>query len=296
MSREPSSSTADANSTDRAWSRRTILKLTGGSMAVGGIAGVAGGFQDDDEDGGDGQGGDEGENGDDGEEEAGPDDSALVDDLIDPTWGYPLAADETESVDVENVVAMETMPGEGAHENFPLDMASGEALEFEFKFDPVGLHVEPGGVVHFFSAGGEHTATAYHEKYSNPEIELSTRLPEAVPGFSSPPVVEGESWLYQFHEEGIYDILCLPHLPLGMVMRVVVMESDEDGADDGTDDDSDDAEDGTDDDMQDDVFTPEPTEGLLPNVKRVFDAPELTPENIVEEGSVAWADLTLTEE
>jgi plastocyanin len=62
---------------------------------------------------------------------------------------------------------METMPGEGAHENFPINPSTEDPFEFEFEFDPVGLHVEPGGVVHFFSAAGEHTATAtataYHE-------------------------------------------------------------------------------------------------------------------------------------
>jgi hypothetical protein len=151
---------------------------------------------------------------------------------------------------------------------------------------------------------------------------LSTRLPDAVPGFTSPPVVDGESWLYQFHEEGVYDLLCLPHVVFGMVMRIVVMETeadddnggdagdgaeDDDGDDAGDgaeDDDGDDAGDGAEDDdgddaeadMEDDASTPAPTEGLPPNIKHVFDAPELAPENIVEEGSVAWADLTLTEE
>ncbi|PSP98201.1 hypothetical protein BRC89_09630 [Halobacteriales archaeon QS_4_70_19] len=33
-----------------------------------------------------------------------------------------------------------------------------------------------------------------------------------------------ESWLYRFTETGVYDIFCSPHLPFGMVMRVVAVD------------------------------------------------------------------------
>lgn len=51
-------------------------------------------------------------------------------------------------------------------------------------------------------------------------------------GFTSPPVADGDSWLYKFTTKGVYDVLCLPHLGLGMVMRLVVFDPEEDSLDD----------------------------------------------------------------
>lgn len=270
MSRDTSGPTAEANSTLREWSRRTVLKLAGSGVALAGVggAGVVGATQEDD-DGDDG----EGDDGGDGE----GDDSSLVEDLVDPTWGYPLAADETESVDIDTVVELVTEEGDGPQENFPLNPESGEAFPFEFYFDPVGLHVPPDGVVHFLSVAGEHTVTAFHEKYSNPEIQVPTRIPADVVGFTSPPVVDGESWLYQFETPGVYDLLCLPHLGFGMVMRVVV--ADPETAD-----------------LSSEPFAVSAPENLPPNVTRVLGSPDLDPATIVEEGTVAWEDLTLVEQ
>lgn len=98
-----------------------------------------------------------------------------------------------------------------------------------FHFDPVGLHVQPGDVVHFAptfhtdgttAIGGDHTVTSYH-----PSLQRQRRIPEDASPFSSPIVGPDVSWYYRFDEEGIYDIYCGPHESLGMVMRVVVGEA-----------------------------------------------------------------------
>jgi len=250
------------------WSRRNVLKLSGagvGLAAVGGVSLAAG--QDDDDD--EGQEGTETPTGTVGTaEETG---GALVDDLIDPTFGYPLAADETGAVSVDSTVDLVSEQGEGAHAEFPVSPQSEGAFGFEFYFDPVGVRVEPDEVVQFTVESGEHTVTALHEKFSIPERQIPTRVPDESPGFTSPPVLGGESWVYQFPTEGVYDVLCLPHFGFGMVARIVVAASD-------TDEGSFEA----------------PTEGELPpNAATVFAAEELDPANIVSEGTIAWADLTL---
>lgn len=105
--------------------------------------------------------------------------------------------------------------------------------------------------------------TAFHEKFSTQHREAPTRVPDGVPGFTSPPLIPDESWLYQFVEKGVYDILCLPHLPAGMVMRVVVMDPEKDSVDD-------------------EAFS-EPSAGPVPpNANAVLDADELDPSYIVD--------------
>jgi plastocyanin len=179
-------------------------------------------------------------------------------------FGYPLSAGETDEADLETVVEMVVEEGEGAHEGFPPDVPA------EFFFDPVGVQVTPDDVIQFPSTAGLHTVTAFHEKYSEPpQFVLPTRIPDDALGFSSPPVARGESWLYQFPTAGVYDVLCLPHLGVGMVMRVVVMDS------------------------EDDVPSAPTGEFVGPLDEAVFTAPELDPENVVEEGTVAWEDLTI---
>ncbi len=253
-------------------SRRNLMKLAGagtGIAALGGASLVAG------QEGG----------GDEGDDETGGgtgDDDHLLDDLVDPVFGYPLAGGEGDDVSLEHVVDATMADGEGAHEDFPEEPdpdAPGQFVEIpaEFYFDPVGIHVEPDALVQFEIGAGLHTVTAFHEKFGEPEFDVPTRVPDDVPGFTSPPATPGESWVYRFTEPGVYDLFCFPHLGLGMVMRVVVFDPD-------------------DDDIDDDEFEA-PTAGpLFPNVERVLTAPELDPETIVEEGTVAWEDLTLEEE
>ncbi len=256
------------------WSRRSIIKAAGagtGLAAIGGLTLTGAGQED-----GETPPPDDG-----GQTPTEPQTDHFVADIVDPVFGYPLAEGETGDVAIDHVVDVTVEEGTGAHENFPEvsdEVASGEMMEdqAEFIFDPVGHHVEPDSLVHFNTVAGLHTVTAFHDKFVEPQLDIPTRVPEGVPGFTSPPLMPGESWVYEFTEKGVYDYLCLPHLGLGMVGRIVVFDPDED-------------------DIESDQFAA-PTAGELPpNVERVLGAAELEPANIVEAGSVAWADLTLAE-
>lgn len=140
----------------------------------------------------------------------------------------------------------------------------------EFFFDPVGIHLTSQEVINYHVHGGLHTVTAVDSKYDEPGV---FDFPDRVPtdnGFTSPVMNTGDSWLYRFVTPGIYDIMCLPHYGLGMVMRVVVTKPNGSVPTDTYDDSS-----------------------LPPAVKAVFNAPELEPQNIVDEGTVAWDDLSI---
>ena len=109
--------------------------------------------------------------------------------------------------------------------------------------------------------------TSFDPKFNEPPFLV---LPDRVPtdyGFTSPPVAEDDSWLYRFTEKGVYDLFCLPHVSLGMVMRIVVGNKNS-------------------------TFE-EPTGDIPPNAAAVLNDDALNPANIVSEGAVAWADLTL---
>lgn len=188
---------------------------------------------------------------------------------IDDVFGAPYAEDDTvPSGIVDHVVDLNVLFGEGEHAGFP--MGEEEEQPYEFIFDPVGVHVTPGDVVQFRNLIHEHTVTSFKEKYGSEFLPLPNRVPDDVSGFSSPVFVGGESWLYRFTEQGVYDLFCFPHLFLGMVMRVVV--SDPNGRSlDGEEYDR----------LQ------------IPNAGAVLADPALDPENVVEDGSVAWADLDL---
>lgn len=246
--------------------RRPLLKAVGAGagLTLGGGVVTAGGDSD--------QG--EASEHDHEDDPDGDRDGHFVEDLIDPTFGYPLAAEESDDVELDHTVELFHETGDASHEDFP-QLPEPEAEDpGEFYFDPVGLQVTPDTLVQFRIDSGEHTVTAFHEKFSVPQREIRTRVPDDVPGFTSPPILDGESWIYQFPSGGVYDVLCLPHLFFGMVMRVVVFDSDED-------------------DIEDDAFAA-PTDGELPpNANAVLTADELDPENIVDEGTVAWEDLTL---
>lgn len=198
---------------------------------------------------------------------------------IDETFGAPYAADDTVPAGlVDHEVKVRGPPAPEKHDGFPLvpDDTFGEDEDDdpdeapEFYFDPVGLHVTPGAVVNFPVPKAEnhlHTVTAFDDKY---EL-LPTRIPDDATAFTAPPVVGEEAWLYRFTEPGVYDISCLPHLRLGMVMRVVVFDP-EDG----------------------DEPPADPYDPLeIPNAGTVFAASKMTPASIVKRGSVAWADLDL---
>lgn len=254
--------------------RRSYLTLTGAGIGLAALTGTSAATaqsdpEEEEDDGGTVE-----------TEDGSGDSSSVFDDLIDPVWGYPLAADESDAVSFEHIVEMGVEEGDGSHPDFPVDPESGEVIPVEFPFDPVGLHLTPGEIVQFRTVGdAEHTATAFHEKFGTPDAPMPTRVPDCVPGFTSPPIMNDESWLYAFHTKGVYDILCLPHLGLGMVMRVVVFDPETD-------------------DIEDETFSLEqygtpPSDPFAANAVAVLTADELAPAQIVEAGTVAWADLTL---
>lgn len=189
---------------------------------------------------------------------------------IDKFYGAPFAANETVPAGlVDHEVVLHLHPGPGEHEDFPVDPETGEVLPAEFFFDPVGLRVTPGDVVAFTDHNGLHTVTSIHSKFSEPPfISLSDRVPTAN-AFTSAVLADGDAWLYRFTTKGVYDLMCLPHVELGMVVRLVVLDEG--------------------DPVPADPYGP----FLVPNAGDVFAAPELTPANIVANGTVGWDELTL---
>lgn len=167
----------------------------------------------------------------------------------------------------------EASPGDGGQQ------AGAGGGQPEFFFDPVGLRVSPGDIVEFRSTspeepealdGGppvEHTVTAYHPRHGG----RVQRIPGDTP-YSSGPIYPDEYWLYEFRRPGVHDILCLPHEQFGMVMRVVVVP------DDG--------------DVPPAPRSPTEADRQLPDLAtQVFESAALDPENVVDQGEVAWADL-----
>lgn len=229
--------------------RRTLMKAVGAGAGVAALSGTAAGQE--------GRG-----------------------NRIDKIYGAAYAADEhtVPSGLVDHVSELHVHPGDATHEGFPAPDGSDPDDQDdapETFFDPVGIHVKPGEVVEFTVHGvGLHTVNSFHPKFNEPPF---LTFPDRVPtdyGFTSPPIAEDDSWLYKFTTKGVYDLLCLPHISLGMVMRIVVFDPEEDDLSDGTFD--------------------EPTGGpLLPNADVVLTDDALNPANIVSEGEVAWSELTL---
>lgn len=190
---------------------------------------------------------------------------------IHDVYGAPYEASESVPKGIaDHVVGLHIHPGE-THPGFP-GLPPSDGGPVEFNFDPVGVHITTNDVVDFNIHSGLHTVTAIHSKFGEPPIfDFPDRVPTAN-GFTSPVMNVGDSWLYRFTEPGVYDIMCLPHYDLGMVVRVVVTDRNPNAP--------------TPTDAYDDTLLP-------PLVEVVFDTPELTPENIINEGTVAWDDLSL---
>lgn len=200
---------------------------------------------------------------------------------IDEVYGAPYSADETvPSGLVDHVSELHVHGGDATHEGFPApdgDDDDDQDDAPEAFFDPVGLHVKPGEIVNFTVHHGLHTVTSFHPKYSEPPFFT---LPKRVPtdhGLTAPPIAADDSWLYKFTTKGVYDLLCLPHLGLGMVVRIVVFDPEEDSLDDSTFDE----------------WGPLPSAPFFGNANKVLTDDALDPANIVGQGEVAWSDLTL---
>lgn len=233
--------------------RRTLMKIFGAGAGVAALSGTAAG--------GKGRG-----------------------NRIDKVYGatYADGIHTVPSGLVDHTVELHIHEGDATHEGFPApdgDDPDDQDDAPETYFDPVGLHVKPGEIVEFTVHGdGLHTVTSFDPKFNEPPF---LKLPDRVPtdyAFTSPPVAEDDSWLYKFTTKGVYDLFCLPHVSLGMAMRVVVFDPEEDDIEDPTFDEP----------------AADPNAPLPPAAGMVLNNPPLDPSNTVSgDGEVRWADLTL---
>ncbi len=256
--------TTDEPVTDKTgFERRPLLKAFGASAALSLGSGVATAH--------------DGEDGDNGEADA----------EIDPHYGFStpnaddLPADLEPDHEVELHIADPT-----PEEHGPL-----------FHFEPTGLAVQGGDIVQFTYTTPDHTITAYHSGHG-----FQQRVPNDVPPFSSPVVNFDGAWLYRFETEGLYDLYCAPHHILGMTMRIVVGELDEEDVPDYED-----TFEGSEEPPLLPPFSKEMLEEELEafsepgkNVRpewvwltpvEVLDTEALDPENIQDEGTVSFNDV-----
>ena len=94
-----------------------------------------------------------------------------------------------------------------------------------FRFDPVGLRIEPGSSVTWLNMGDFHSSTAFHP--DNSELlggDVPLRIPEGAEPWHSGMLglMDGTQFEYTFTVEGVYDYFCQPHYLFGMVGRIIV--------------------------------------------------------------------------
>jgi len=175
---------------------------------------------------------------------------------VDARFGYVATADDEEPpVEVDHTVSAEL---EEAERGPPA-----------FYFDPAGLYVEPGDTVKFDMVSPHHNVNVYH-----PGFGYTQRVPDGVPPVSSPILTQGDYWLFTFEQEGVYDYMCAPHETFGMVGRIVVGSATGPGANPVGE-----APGG------ERARSPPGTAGS------VLSADVMAPENVVEQGSVAWSEI-----
>lgn len=183
-----------------------------------------------------------------------------------PTFGFAANAGVEPPVEPDHEVQLTEREVERDDNPFGVNM--------EFFFDPTGLYVEPGDTVRFNVGQGVHTITGYH-----PDVGYEQRVPAE--SISSPVHWEGTYFMYTFEETGVHDLFCFPHEFLGMVVRVVVGEATGPGAEPVPEPDY--------------AFEEgEPLEDLSQPgglAAAVLNDEAMAPENIVEQGEVAWDDI-----
>ncbi len=94
-----------------------------------------------------------------------------------------------------------------------------------FRFDPVGLRIEPGTKMIWLNMGDFHTATAFHP--DNGHLlggDVPLRIPDGAEPFHSGMLglTDGTQFEHTFAVEGVYDYFCQPHYGFGMVGRIIV--------------------------------------------------------------------------
>ena len=179
-------------------------------------------------------------------------------DAVHPRWGFIGETMDTPAP-VEADHSVELLIAERADGPIPM-----------FYFDPAGLFVEAGDVVEFVFATPDHAVTAFHAG-----LGRAQRVPDGVPALSSPMMTAGSYWLFRFETPGVYDLYCPPHEQFGMAMRVVVGEASGPATEP--------------------VSTEPAAHGQprppMATAATVLNDDALTPVNVVEKGSVAWADV-----
>ncbi|GAB3028557.1 PQQ-dependent sugar dehydrogenase [Natronobiforma cellulositropha] len=105
-------------------------------------------------------------------------------------------------------------------ESITVEMTAGN------EFVPRIAHVEVGGTVTWeFEGGQPHDTVAYHpDTYGDQE-----RIPDGATPWASDVLGAGGTFEHTFEEPGVYDYVCTPHEPAGMVGTVVVGWPDPDG-------------------------------------------------------------------
>ena len=94
-----------------------------------------------------------------------------------------------------------------------------------FRFDPVGLRIEPGTNITWLNMGDFHTATAFHPDYGHLlGGDVPLRIPDGAEPFHSGMLglTDGTQFEHTFAVEGVYDYFCQPHYGFGMVGRIIV--------------------------------------------------------------------------
>ncbi len=94
-----------------------------------------------------------------------------------------------------------------------------------FRFDPVGLRIEPGTNLIWLNMGDFHTATAFHPDNGHLlSADVPLRIPEGAEPWHSGMLglTDGTQFEHTFAVEGVYDYFCQPHYGFGMVGRIIV--------------------------------------------------------------------------
>ena len=91
-------------------------------------------------------------------------------------------------------------------------------------FDPIGVHVPAGTTIRFIVVEGVHDTQAFHP--ANPVAMGAQGIPTAAQpwdsGMMGGLLQTQPTFEVTLDEEGVYDYFCSPHLPHGMVGRIVV--------------------------------------------------------------------------
>ena len=90
---------------------------------------------------------------------------------------------------------------------------------FDARFDPIGVHVQPGTTIRFVNVEYQHTSWSY---YAGPGSDDSNRIPEGAAPWATPMRLAGGYTDIVVTVEGVYDFRDPAAEIMGMVGRIVV--------------------------------------------------------------------------